>query len=48
MRAIGTAKFKCAEEENKNNITNEEESKSEESENDYYERNEDCNVIQDW
>src|SRR6185437_15117617 len=34
--------------ENKNNITDEEESESEESENDYYERNEERNVIQDW
>ena len=36
------------EEKNENNITDEEESKSEESENDYYERNEECNVIQNW
>ena len=34
--------------ENENNITDEEESESEESEDDYYERNEECNVIQDW
>ena len=35
------------EEENENNITDEEESESEESEDDYYERNEERNVIQD-
>ena len=35
------------EEENENNITNKEESESEESEDDYYERNEERNVIQD-
>ena len=37
-----------AEEENENNITDEEESESEESEDDYYERNEERNVIQNW
>ena len=36
------------EEENENNITDEEESKSEESEDDYYERNKERNLIQDW
>ena len=36
------------EEENENNITDEEESESEESEDDYYERNEERNVVQDW
>ena len=35
-------------EENENNITNKEESESEESEDDYYERNEERNVVQDW
>src|ERR1043165_1275890 len=36
------------EEENENNITDEEESESEESEDDYYERNKERNVVQDW
>ena len=36
------------EEENENNITDEKESKSEESEDDYYEKNEKRNVVQDW
>jgi len=36
------------EEENENNITDGEESESEESEDDYYERNEERNVVQDW
>ena len=36
------------EEENENNITDEEESESEESEDNYYERNEEHNVVQDW
>ena len=36
------------EEEDENNITDGEESESEESEDDYYERNEERNVVQDW
>src|SRR5207249_2815710 len=36
------------EEENENNITGEKESESEELEDDYYERNEERNVIQNW
>ena len=36
------------EEENKNNITDGEESESEELEDDYYEWNEEHNVVQDW
>ena len=36
------------EEENENNITDEEESESEESKDDYYERNKEHNVVQDW
>ena len=36
------------EEEDENNITDGEESESEELEDDYYERNEERNVVQDW
>ena len=36
------------EEEDENNVTDEDESESEESEDDYYERNEERNVVQDW
>ena len=35
-------------EEDENNINDEDESESEESEDDYYEKNEERNVIQDW
>ena len=36
------------EEDDENNITDGEESESEKSEDDYYERNKESNVVQDW